>query len=122
MIHFEAATAVVTSFSHGFVNGDYVRFSCSASGWGTLDSKNYIVKGSATTNTFTVAFDSSSLGSFAGLATAEKVVTVSSITKADYAIVVTHGDHGFTNDTHINDYVAFFDLKIATKLDNKSTE
>ena len=85
---------------------------------GTLDSKNYIVSG-ATTNTFTVAFDSSSLGSFAGLATAEKVVTVSSITKADYAIVVTHGDHGFTNDTHINDYVAFFDLKLATELNNK---
>ena len=98
-----------------------MRFSCSASGWGTLILKNYIVSG-ATTNTFTVAFDSSSLGSFAGLATAEKVVTVSSITKADYAIVVTHGDHGFTNDTHINDYVAFFDLKVATELNNTKYE
>ena len=112
-----ANEAVVTSFGHGFVNGDYVRFSCSPD-WGNLDSKNYIVK-SATTNTFIVDFNSASLGSFAGLATAEKVVTVSEITKADYALVRTHGDHGFTNATHKNDFVAFFDLKLATGLNNK---
>ena len=33
-------------------------------------------------------------------------------------LFATHGDHGFTNDTHKNDFVAFFDLKVATELNN----
>jgi hypothetical protein len=119
-----SATAVVTSFAHGFIDGDYVRITCgTCSQSSQIDDLNWKVS-AATTNTFTPVLingnnvNSTSYPVFSGLASAEKVVTIKSISASDYAQVITHGDHGFTNATHLKKYVAFFDLTQATQLDN----
>ena len=61
-----------------------MRFSCSPD-WGILIPRTISLK--APQQILSLWILIRCLGSFAGLATAEKVVTVSEITKADYALL-----------------------------------
>ena len=62
---------ILTSTSHGFVNGDYITFSANFAGANaaSLNSKSYVVQ-MKTTNTFAVAEDTTALTITVGTATA----------------------------------------------------
>jgi len=65
----------------------------------------------ATTNTFIPlnhlgsVVNSTDWLSFTGVATAEKVIPVAAISQTNPATVSTHGAHGFTNATHVGEFV-----------------
>jgi hypothetical protein len=109
---------IVTSFGHGFQDGDSVEFSCAGTcAMSEIHGQQYKVA-SSTTNTFTLTkHDDSPVNFLTGytalgntVAIAEKVVRVLSISKATNALITTDGPHGLSS-THVNKYVALFDLE-----------